>query len=42
MFGVIAIDTSVAAVTASGAEPDTPPRVALTVVEPDVSEVASP
>lgn len=40
--GVTPIDTSVAGVTARLAEPETPPSVALTVVEPWPVEVASP
>lgn len=42
LVGVIAIDTRVAGVTLSGAEPETLPRVALTVVEPCDAEVARP
>ncbi len=40
--GVTPIDTSVAAVTVSGAEPETLPSVALTVVNPWPVDVASP
>ena len=42
LAGVTAIDTSVAAVTASVVVPDTLPRAAVTVVEPWLSAVASP
>jgi len=42
LVGVTAMDTSVAAVTVSGAEPDTLPKIALTVVEPCPAAVANP
>ena len=42
LAGVIARDTSVAAVTVSVAVPDTPPDVAVIVVEPAATEVALP
>ena len=42
LVGVTAMDTSVAEVTVSVVDPDTPPDVALIVVEPAAAEVASP
>ncbi len=42
LLGVTAIDTRAAAVTVSGAEPDTLPSAALTVVEPCAVAVARP
>jgi hypothetical protein len=42
LVGVTARETSVAGVTASVVEADTPPEVALIVVEPVATEVASP
>lgn len=42
VVGVTPIDTRVAAVTVSAVEPDTLPRVAMIVVEPELSVVASP
>ena len=42
LAGVIAIDTSVAAVTESVVVPDMLPDVALIVVEPDAAGVANP
>jgi hypothetical protein len=42
LTGVIAIDVSVAAVTVRVVDPDTLPEVAVTVVEPVATEVASP
>jgi len=40
--GVIAIDTSVAAVTVRAVDPDMLPEVAVIVVEPVATEVAKP
>jgi hypothetical protein len=42
LAGVIAMDTSVAAVTVSVVDPDLPPNVAVIVVEPAVTDVARP
>jgi hypothetical protein len=42
LLGVIAMDTSVAAVTVSVVDPDIPADVAVIVVEPVVTEVALP
>jgi hypothetical protein len=42
LMGVTAIDTRVAAVTVSGAEPETLPSAALTVVEPCMAADARP
>jgi len=42
VVGVTAIDTRVAGVTVSGAEPETLPKVALTVLDPCPTEVARP
>ncbi len=42
LLGVTAIDTRAAAVTVSGAEPETLPSAALTVVEPCAVAVARP
>jgi len=42
VLGVTAMDTRAAAVTVSGAEPDTLPSAALTVVEPCAVAVARP
>jgi hypothetical protein len=42
LLGVIAMDTSVAAVTVSVVDPDIPADVAVIVVEPVATEVALP
>jgi hypothetical protein len=42
LAGVTAMDTSVAVVTVSVVDPDIPPDVAVTVVEPAAAEVANP
>jgi len=42
LVGVIAMDTSVAAVTVSVVDPDLLPDVAVIVVEPAVTDVAKP
>ena len=40
--GVTEIDTSVAAVTVRDVEPDTPPNIAVMIVDPTPAEVARP
>ena len=42
LTGEIVIETSVAAVTVKGVEPDTPPNVAVMIVDPTPAEVAKP
>ncbi len=42
LFGVTAMETSVAAVTVRVVEPETPPKVAVIVVDPTPTPIASP
>ena len=41
-FGVTAMDTSVAGVTVSAVDPETPPSAAAIAVDPDATEAANP
>jgi hypothetical protein len=41
-MGVTARESSIAGLTVSEVDPDMPPEVAVIVVEPEVTEVASP